>query len=153
MLSIILAGYLFNTAIYFYLIRIVHRMTTRLFDSRIAAYTTLIFIFNPSSIFFHVLYTECLFCLLVFLGLEGYLATFQDISIQQRALSMRELFSKMYLPGLLLSLSILVRSNGLFFLTVPALVLLKQLGIMVSLPRVPYGQVVLLLLTGLLILA
>lgn len=85
----------------------------------------LLFIVNPSSIFYSAVYTESAYFFLLLSGINKYIDTFYLIRMGACD-SFYEQFLNIYMPSLYFLISLLMRSTGLFSLTVPAQLTLMQ---------------------------
>lgn len=92
-------------------------------DKRLSGMSTLLFIFNPSSIFFNTLYSESLFSLLTFTSFYKF---FNSLSVFHPLQSPMKFLYNLIIPLTFLLLSIFVRSNGMFYVAVIGYYVLKN---------------------------
>ena len=158
-LMTILSAYVLNFILFIFSTIAFYKLSIKVLDEgRISFWSTTFFIFNPASIFFLASYTECLFSLLAFLtGLFFYQGShfyFDENSNLRSSTSLKALF----LTVLFIFLTVLARSNGLIFVSVPGYFIFRDfLAFLLKIYKKPLGsrlkEAFVLLLKGITVLA
>lgn len=83
--------------------------------------SAIIFLFNPASVFYSAIYTESLFAFVTIFATHIFYKKKMLLSENYK-----NFFSVMFFPIVLLMIAVLIRSNGLFYVTIPGYFILKE---------------------------
>ena len=114
-------------------------------NPRLSLISTIIFIFNPSTIFFTAVYTESAFSFATIFSF--YLFYSNLLHYEQKLDNYYNYFKILGVPMVILIISVFIRSNGLFFIAIPGYFILKNF--IISLITKKTGKAIMMVLIGL----